>query len=258
MARCKLTRMSLRNIRKDKQYQCIIIDLVRTGVISKSTAEGLLSYTIPAGLLENSAYVPGADDEPGTDSGGDSGSTEPGTDSGGDSGSTEATTLKVNIGQLNSSSGMWELSQVYKQESGNPLEIKVEVPTDVVTRLNSTIKAAAESGNEVDVTSNTDWSALSTALSTAVQTAIENNPDIKTSLGYSSDTNLTIMPSYQRADYFCLLDKNGNDGTALIAHTEGDSKTYMGAGDNNPPDTSSYTDFLNPDTVYVVNVSAEE
>lgn len=245
MARCKLTRMSLRNIRKDKQYQCIIIDFVRTGVISKSMAEGLLNYTIPTGLLENSAYVSGADDEPGTDSGGDSGS-------------TVATTLKVNIGTLVSSSGIWTQSQVYKQESGNPLEIKVEVPTDVVTRLNSTIKAAAESDNEVDVTSNADWLALSAALSTAVQAAIENNPDIKTSLGYSSDTNLTIMPSYQRNDFFCLLDKNGNEGTALIAYNTNDSKTYMNTGDNSPLDTSSYTDFLNPDTVYVVNVSAEE
>ena len=238
MARCKLTRMSLRNIRKDKQYQCIIIDLVRTGVISKSTAEGLLNYTIPAGLLENSAYVP--DDEPGTDSGGDSGS-------------TETTTLKVSIGQVYDASGIWTV------QSSNPLEIKVEVPTDVVTRLNSTIKAAAESGNDVDVTSNADWLAFSTALSTAVQTAIENNPDIKTSLGYSSDTNLTIMPSYQRNDFFCLLDKNGNSGTALFAYsTENGSKTYMGTGDNVPLDTSSYTDFLNPDTVYVVDVSAEE
>ena len=66
MARCKLTRMSLRNIRKDKQYQCIVIDFVRTGVISKSKAEELLNYSIPAGLLENSAYVPDNDDEPDT------------------------------------------------------------------------------------------------------------------------------------------------------------------------------------------------
>ena len=240
MARCKLTRMSLRNIRKDIQYQCIIIDLVRTGVISKSAAEGLLNCTIPAGLLENSAYVPDDDDEPGTDSGGDSGS-------------TETTTLKVNVGQVYDSSGIWTV------QSDNPLEIKVEVPTDVVTRLNSTIKVAAESDNDVDVTSNADWLAFSTALSTAVQTAIENNPDIKTSLGYSSDTNLTIMPSYQRNDFFCLLDKNGNRGTALFAYsTENDNKTYMGTGDNVPLDTSSYTDFLNPDTVYVVDVSAEE
>lgn len=238
MARCKLTRMSLRNIRKDKQYQCIIIDLVRTGVISKSTAEGLLNYTIPAGLLENSAYVPGDDDEPGT-----------GND--GDSGSAETTVLKVNIGQVYDDSGIWTV------QSDNQLEIKVGVPTDVVTRLNSTIKAAAESNNDVDVTSNTDWSALSTALSTAVQAAIENNPDIKTSLGYSSDTNVTIMPT-SRGDFFCLLDKNGNSGTALFAYTSGDSKTYMGTGNNVPLDSSSYTDFLNPDTVYVVDVNAEE
>ena len=110
----------------------------------------------------------------------------------------------------------------------------------------------------MDVSSNTDWSALTTALSTAVQTAIENNPDIKTSLGYSSDTNLTIMPSYQRADCFCLLNKNGNEGTALLAHTEGDGKTYIRTGDTYLPDTSIYTDFLNPDTVYVVHVNAEE
>lgn len=240
MARCKLTRMSLRNIRKDKQYQCIIIDLVRTGVISKSTAEGLLNYTIPAGLLENSAYAPGDDDEPGTGSG-----------SGGDSGSAETTTLKVNIGQVYNNSGIWAI------ESNNQLEIKVGVPTDVVTRLNSTIKAAAESDNDVDVTSNTDWLAFSTALSTAVQATIENNPDIKTSLGYSSDTNLTIMPT-SKGDFFCLSDKNGNSGTALFAYTSSDSKTYMGTGNNVPLDTSSYTDFLNPDTVYVVDVNAEE
>lgn len=71
MARCKLTRMSLRNIRKDKQYQCIVIDFVRTGVISKSKAEELLNYTIPAGLLEGSVAAPDDDDEdePGTGTG---------------------------------------------------------------------------------------------------------------------------------------------------------------------------------------------
>ena len=63
MARCKLTRMSLRNIRKDKQYQCIVIDFVRTGVIGKSKAEELLGYTIPAGLLQGSVTEP-TEEEP--------------------------------------------------------------------------------------------------------------------------------------------------------------------------------------------------
>ena len=69
------------------------------------------------------------------------------------------------------------------------------------------------------------------------------------------------MPCYQRADYFCLLNKNGkngNEGTALLAHTEGDGKTYIRTGNIDSLDTSSYTDFLNPDTVYVVHVNAEE
>ena len=255
MARCKLTRMSLRNIRKDKQYQCIIIDLVKTGVISKSTAEGLLNYTIPAGLLENSAYVPDDDNEPGTDSGGDSGSTEPGTGSDGDSGSTETTTLKVNIGTLYEDSGMCTLNQVYKQESGNPLEIKVGVPTDVVTRLNSTIKAIAEnSSSGIDVTSNADWSTLSTALNTAVQTAIENNPGIKTSLGFSSDTNLTVIP-LSDTHYFYLLDHSRSSGTALVAMLSS-NEMRMYTSHNGEAGPSGYTDFLNPEDVYVVNVNA--
>lgn len=65
MARCKLTSMSLRNIRKSKEYQCLLIDLVKASVIGKSAAEGLLGYTIPAGLLGNTTPVD--DDEPGTD-----------------------------------------------------------------------------------------------------------------------------------------------------------------------------------------------
>lgn len=51
MARCKLTRMNLRNIRKTKEYQVLLIDLVAAGVIGQSAAEGILGYTIPAGLL---------------------------------------------------------------------------------------------------------------------------------------------------------------------------------------------------------------
>ena len=67
MARCKLTRMSLRNIRKSKEYQCLLIDLVKANVIGKSAAEGLLGYTIPAGLLGTTTPVDDEGGETGTD-----------------------------------------------------------------------------------------------------------------------------------------------------------------------------------------------
>ena len=63
MARCKLTNMNLRNIRKSREYQCLLIDLVKTGVVGKSAAEGLLGYTIPTGLLGDTTPVTPSDDE---------------------------------------------------------------------------------------------------------------------------------------------------------------------------------------------------
>lgn len=63
MARCKLTNMNLRNIRKTREYQCLLIDLVKTGVVGKSAAEGLLGYTIPEGLLGDTTPVTPPDDE---------------------------------------------------------------------------------------------------------------------------------------------------------------------------------------------------
>ena len=64
MARCKLTTMSLRNMRKSKEYQCIIIDLVNAGVVTQSAAEELLGYTIPAGLLDGDTPDPDPDPDP--------------------------------------------------------------------------------------------------------------------------------------------------------------------------------------------------
>ena len=60
MARCKLTNMNLRNIRKSREYQCLLIDFVKVGVVGKTAAEGLLGYTIPAGLIadDNSTVTP--------------------------------------------------------------------------------------------------------------------------------------------------------------------------------------------------------
>ena len=69
MARCKLTNMNLRNIRKSREYQCILIDLVSAGVVEQSEAEELLGYTIPAGLLEN-PVTPDDDDDDDNEGGG--------------------------------------------------------------------------------------------------------------------------------------------------------------------------------------------
>ncbi|MBR6134986.1 MAG: hypothetical protein IKQ22_00670 [Clostridia bacterium] len=62
MARCKLTSMNLRTIRKSREYQALLIDLVAMGVVGQSTAEETLGYTIPAGLLDGD--TPGPDPEP--------------------------------------------------------------------------------------------------------------------------------------------------------------------------------------------------
>lgn len=77
MSRCKLTNMNLRNIRKSREYQCLLIDLVKANVVGKSAAEDLLGYTIPAGLLGNTTPVTPVDDdeEEETGSGGESGNT---------------------------------------------------------------------------------------------------------------------------------------------------------------------------------------
>ena len=76
MARCKLTKMNLRNIRKSREYQCLLIDLVKTGVVGKSAAEDLLGYTIPAGLISDQPSSTPSDDSD-TDT---EGSTEGGTE----------------------------------------------------------------------------------------------------------------------------------------------------------------------------------
>lgn len=69
MARCKLTNMNLRNIRKTREYQCLLIDLVKTGVVGKSDAEGLLGYTIPEGLLDGTTPATPSDDDEKEDEG---------------------------------------------------------------------------------------------------------------------------------------------------------------------------------------------
>ena len=77
MSRCKLTNMNLRNIRKSREYQCLLIDLVKANVVGKAAAEGLLGYTIPAGLLGNTTpATPVDDDDEGGETSGEGGGSD--------------------------------------------------------------------------------------------------------------------------------------------------------------------------------------
>lgn len=175
MARCKLTRMSLRNIRKDKQYQCIVIDFVRTGVISKSKAEELLSYTIPAGLLEGSVAAPDDDeDEPGT--GGDntgSGTEGSGSETGGETGGDTEDTITLNVlgAFMYDDSGLTLDNYTTYDPSGNT-PVQVQVPAALVASLNTKFASdpnASVSENDIDLV------AFTNILKTAVDAAAAEN-----------------------------------------------------------------------------------
>lgn len=166
MARCKLTRMSLRNIRKDKQYQCVVIDFVRTGVISKSKAEELLNYTIPAGLLEGSVAAPDDDEgEPGT-SGDNTGS---GTEG---SGTEDTITLNLLGGFMYDDSGLSLDNYTTYDPSGNT-PLQVQVPAALVASLNTKFAAVDQSNSVSD--SDTDLVAFVNILKTAVDAAAAEN-----------------------------------------------------------------------------------
>ena len=84
MARCKLTSMNLRTIRKSREYQALLIDLVAMGVVGQSAAEEVLGYTIPAGLLGST----GTDDD--SSSSGSDDSSSSGSDDSSSSGSDDS------------------------------------------------------------------------------------------------------------------------------------------------------------------------
>lgn len=48
---CKLNNKSMRGIRRDASYQCMVIDLAMLGVISKEECEMLIGAGIPKGLI---------------------------------------------------------------------------------------------------------------------------------------------------------------------------------------------------------------
>ena len=111
MARCKLTRMNLRNIRKSREYQTLLIDLVASNVVGKSAAEELLGYTIPAGLLSAGTVTSDDEETGGEGSGSEQGSGGEGSGSeqgsGGESGSGNTVTLLY----FNNDNHTWETAE---------------------------------------------------------------------------------------------------------------------------------------------------
>lgn len=62
---CKLNNKSMRTLRRDHVYQCVILDLAMMGVITKEQAESLLYGPFPKGLeLPNAANAVKAAEEP--------------------------------------------------------------------------------------------------------------------------------------------------------------------------------------------------
>lgn len=48
---CRLNNKTMRNIRRDQIYQCLVIDLAMLGVLSQEEAELLIGSGIPKNLL---------------------------------------------------------------------------------------------------------------------------------------------------------------------------------------------------------------
>ena len=87
MAKLRMTYKNLKALRKSKEYQALIVDLVSVGVVPKATAEGLLGYNIPANLItddENSGTDSPIDDSGESGSGGEVPPADPGSESGGE------------------------------------------------------------------------------------------------------------------------------------------------------------------------------
>lgn len=55
---CKLNNKSMRNVRREQVYQCLVIDLHLLGKISKEECERLIGGGVPAGLFLPEAIKP--------------------------------------------------------------------------------------------------------------------------------------------------------------------------------------------------------
>ena len=63
MARLRMTYKNLKALRKTKEYQALLVDLVANNIVPQSVAESLLGYNIPANLI-GGAEPDNEDDNP--------------------------------------------------------------------------------------------------------------------------------------------------------------------------------------------------
>lgn len=60
MARLRMTYKNLKALRKTKEYQALLVDLVANNIVPKSVAENLLGYNIPANLIGSAEHGSGS------------------------------------------------------------------------------------------------------------------------------------------------------------------------------------------------------
>ena len=120
MAKLRMTYKNLKALRKSKEYQAMLVDLVASGVISKSKAEDLLGFNIPANLIGGTESS--GTDNPIDDNGG----------SGGESGGEGSGSVDVDITvpsntvtmlYLNGDSGSWETAEYTLTNSSSEADI---------------------------------------------------------------------------------------------------------------------------------------
>jgi hypothetical protein len=162
MARCKLTNMNLRNIRKSREYQCILIDLVSAGVIEQSEAEELLGYTIPPGLLEGD--TPGPDPEP----------------------EAETPVITTDLPAAKTISGSDTLTIVASVTDGGTLSYVWTKDGDVIPDATAATLTVNEAGTYQCIVTNTLDEDTATASSTACVVSAESEPATVTLLYYAT------------------------------------------------------------------------
>ena len=110
MAKLRMTYKNLKALRKTREYQALLVDLVANNIVPKSVAENLLGYNIPANLIggESSEEEPVVTPDNGEQGSGTEGSgTEGSGTEGGESDTGNTVTLLYFDAAANDGAGEW-------------------------------------------------------------------------------------------------------------------------------------------------------